>query len=59
MFAEVLGLALVLRNPLALIGPLLFPVVITVVQIIPEERALGLKFPAQYPQYCARVRRWI
>lgn len=59
MFAEVLGLALILRNPLAMIGPLLFPVVITIVQIIPEERALGLKFPEQYQQYCARVRRWI
>lgn len=59
MFAEVLGLALILRNPLALIGPLLFPVVVTLLQIIPEERALKLKFGARYQDYCARVRRWI
>lgn len=59
MFAEVLGLALILRNPLALIGPLLFPIVITLVQIIPEEQALGRKFGAVYEQYRTRVRRWI
>lgn len=59
MFAECLGLALILRNPVAMIGPLLFPVVITFMQIIPEERALRLKFGTEYEQYCARVRRWI
>jgi len=39
--------------------PPLFAVVITVVQIIPEERALGQRFGDQYRSYQRRVARWI
>jgi protein-S-isoprenylcysteine O-methyltransferase Ste14 len=39
--------------------PPLFAVVITVVQIIPEERMLGRMFGEQYFAYQRRVARWI
>jgi protein-S-isoprenylcysteine O-methyltransferase Ste14 len=38
--------------------PPLFAIVITVVQIIPEERALGQRFGDQYLSYQRRVARW-
>ncbi|RZF24987.1 isoprenylcysteine carboxylmethyltransferase family protein [Paraburkholderia sp. UYCP14C] len=39
--------------------PPLFAIVITVVQIIPEERALRQRFGDQYRSYQRRVARWI
>lgn len=54
-----LGWALVLASPLALVGPLLFVVWMTRFQIIPEERALSRLFGSQYEAYRRRVRRWI
>lgn len=39
--------------------PPLFVTVITVVQIIPEERALGQRFGDQYRTYQQRVARWV
>jgi protein-S-isoprenylcysteine O-methyltransferase Ste14 len=39
--------------------PPLFVMVITVVQIIPEEQALGQLFGAQYLAYRGTVARWI
>ncbi|MEM5364746.1 isoprenylcysteine carboxylmethyltransferase family protein [Paraburkholderia azotifigens] len=39
--------------------PPLFAIVITIVQIIPEERALGQRFGDQYRSYRRRVARWI
>ncbi|MBU6489629.1 MAG: isoprenylcysteine carboxylmethyltransferase family protein [Burkholderiales bacterium] len=39
--------------------PPLFVTVITVVQIIPEERALGQRFGDQYRSYQQRVARWV
>ena len=41
------------------IVPPLFAYVITLVQIIPEERALERLFGAQYADYRSRVARWI
>jgi len=40
----------------------LLPLVLLVIQravIAREERYLRQRFPAEYPAYCARVRRWL
>lgn len=42
----------------ALVGPVLFVVVITRLQIVPEERVLRARF-AEFDAYAARVRRWL
>jgi protein-S-isoprenylcysteine O-methyltransferase Ste14 len=54
-----LGLALYLASPWALLGPLAFAAYITRFQIFPEERALTAHFGAAYTAYCAQVRRWL
>lgn len=53
-----LGLALYLASPWALLGPLVFAAFITRFQIQPEERALTARFGAAYTAYCTQVRRW-
>lgn len=57
--AILIGFALILQNALALLGPLLFLISITVLQITPEERALSKNFGDEYDEYKRRVRRWI
>ena len=54
-----LGLAVYLASPWALLGPLVFAAYITRFQIVPEERALQTRFGAAYTAYRARVRRWL
>lgn len=54
-----LGLAVYLASPWALLGPLAFGAFITRFQIQPEERALTARFGTAYTDYCARVRRWL
>ena len=54
-----LGLAVFLASPWALLGPVGFVAFITRFQIRPEERALQARFGAAYTAYCARVRRWV
>ena len=44
---------------LAWIGIPLFIAYMTRFQIIPEERALKLKFGKEYENYCLKVRRWL
>lgn len=51
--------ALYLANALAIIGPVLFVASITVLQIKPEEEALGKVFGQDYSAYRKRVRRWL
>lgn len=51
--------ALYLANALAIIGPVLFVASITVLQIKPEEEALGKIFGQDYSDYRKRVRRWL
>jgi protein-S-isoprenylcysteine O-methyltransferase Ste14 len=59
MLLAVLGIALMTRNPLALIGVVLFPAYITRLQILPEERALRAIFGEPFDSYCRKVRRWV
>ncbi len=54
-----LAFALWLGQPLALLAPLLFVLLIDRGQIRAEERALQQLFGAEYRAYCARVRRWL
>jgi protein-S-isoprenylcysteine O-methyltransferase Ste14 len=54
-----IGWALWLGSASAWLMPPLFVMVITVVQIIPEEQALGQLFGAQYLAYRGTVARWI
>ena len=60
MAIVLLGLGLGLEDPLAaIVGVGGFVVVITRLQIIPEERALLKRFPSAYPQFQQRTRRWL
>lgn len=54
-----LGWAVFLAAPWALLGPVVFVTYMTRFQIQPEERALAARFGASYSAYCARVRRWL
>ncbi len=54
-----IGWALCLAAPWALIGPLSFVLFINRFQIIPEERVMHAKFGQAYNDYRAKVRRWI
>lgn len=59
-FASALvGWAVYLEAPFALLGPLFFVLFITRFQIIPEERELNAKFGQEFVAYRERVRRWL
>ncbi len=53
------GWAVFLANPLALLGLPLFVLYINRFQIAPEERVMASLFGADYAAYKERVRRWI
>lgn len=53
------GWAIGLGSPWALLGPLAFTVFTDRFQIVPEERIMLAKFGDAYRDYCQRVRRWI
>ncbi len=56
----VIGWALVLGSVVALVvGPTLLVVVLTRLQIQPEERVLADKFGDEYEAFRGRVRRWL
>jgi protein-S-isoprenylcysteine O-methyltransferase Ste14 len=59
MFAILLGCAVASGASTALLVPPLFAVIIEMRFIRPEEAMLRDLFPAQYPAYCGRVRRWL
>lgn len=51
--------AVYLSSVWALLGPLLFVLYITKLQILPEERALSAMFGSRFDAYRAQVRRWL
>lgn len=53
------GGMLYLRNFVALLAVPLFVLYITRLQIVPEERALSIRFPEAYRRFRQRVRRWL
>ena len=57
--AALVGWAVCLGSPWALLGPLAFVLYTTRFQIIPEERVMRAKFGRAYDVYRARVRRWV
>ena len=60
LLGVLVALGLVLGELISLVfGSLLFVIVITVLQIRPEERILAAKFGAAFDDYRSRVRRWI
>jgi len=56
---SLLGWAMFLSNPLALLGVPLFVLYINRFQINPEERVLSSLFGAEYTAYKEKVRRWL
>ncbi len=54
-----LGLADLTQNVWFVVAALAFAVLVTVLQILPEERHLEARFGDAYRQYRARSRRWI
>lgn len=54
-----LGWALWLQHPLALLGVAAFVAWIDRFQIAPEERALHALFGTEFERYCGEVRRWL
>jgi protein-S-isoprenylcysteine O-methyltransferase Ste14 len=54
-----IGWAFYLTDLWTIPGPVVFILFITRFQIIPEERAMSLKFGREYDEYRKRVRRWL
>lgn len=54
-----LGWAIALQSPVALVVLPLFAAYLTRFQILPEERALRAKFGEAFDAYAARVPRWL
>ena len=53
------NLSVYLQNPVAWLAVPLFVLYITRWQILPEERALSVRFPEAYARFRQRVRRWL
>ena len=58
-FLLLIGWGLWLANAMALLISILFPILMTQFQIIPEERALETLFGDEYVTYRQKVRRWV
>ena len=58
--AVVCGVGVAVGDPIgAIVGTIGFVLVVTRLQIIPEERAMLKRFPKKYPAYQKQTRRWI
>ena len=55
---QLLALSVYLASPLGLAGVLIFAIYLNVVQVRAEERALAERFPVEFADYRACVRRW-
>ena len=53
------GWAVYLAAAWVFLGPILFALIITRIQIVPEERALLAKFGPAFTEYRSKVRRWL
>jgi protein-S-isoprenylcysteine O-methyltransferase Ste14 len=53
------GIAIALANPVALVGPVLFVIWIDRFQIRPEERVLAERMGSVYTDYLASTPRWL
>ncbi len=58
LLALLVGWGVVLANAVAFLVVAGFAGYLTRLQIVPEERALAERFPAEFAAYRARVRRW-
>ena len=56
---QLMALSIYLQAPLTAIGILVFILLVTVLQILPEEKALKQIFGSHYTDYCQDVRRWV
>ena len=54
-----LGWVICRGNPFGLVAVAFFIGYVTLFQILPEERHLSARFPAEYPAYKRAVRRWV
>jgi len=59
LLVTLVGWAMFLSNPLALLAVPLFVLYINRLQINPEERVLSALFGAEYAAYKEKVRRWL
>ena len=59
LYVCILSWGLYLGNLWGILFSISFPLSITILQILPEERALFKRFGASYQEYTREVRRWI
>ncbi|WP_317932490.1 isoprenylcysteine carboxylmethyltransferase family protein [Halioxenophilus sp. WMMB6] len=56
---QLLAWATFLAAPLALLGVVLFILLVSYLQILPEERALNARFGDDYRRYLSQTKRWL
>jgi protein-S-isoprenylcysteine O-methyltransferase Ste14 len=59
MACLLVGICAIARFPFGFIGVVIFVWLITVLQILPEEKALEARFGEAFTAYRQRVRRWL
>lgn len=59
MLLVTIGSAILLAHPLAWLGPPIFLIYLTRLQIRPEERAMRARFGKAFHDYAAHVNRWL
>lgn len=59
MLLVLTGVVVWIGNPLGLVLPPPFIMLLTVIQIVPEEKVLAVRFGQRYQDYKKSVRRWL